>query len=137
SDGPESVWTYDGEAGAYYRHQFYAHEPDLNLDNPAVRREIHNIIRFWLDQGLSGFRLDAAAFLLKRPTADTAAADDAFAYLRELEHVLTERRRDAILLAEANVPANEALGYFAPGAHVQCVTNFLITQYLFLALARQ
>ncbi len=133
----KSVWSYDEQAGAYYHHQFYDHQPDLNISNPAVRVEICKIMGFWLELGISGFRLDAAAFLLGHPSQPGMGGEEAYAYLREFRQFLSWRRSGAIILAEANVPADEVLHFFGPGTEIRMLFNFLVNQYLFLALARQ
>src|SRR4029077_21237224 len=100
------------EAGAYYLHRFYAHQPDLNISNPAVREEITRIMGFWLELGVSGFRLDAAPFLIEMKGADSEPGEDQYAYLREFHDFLSWRRGDAILLAEANVSRDKMAQYF-------------------------
>jgi len=133
----QSVWTYDEVARAWYYHQFYDHQPDLNIGNPAVRGEIHKIIGFWLELGLSGFRLDAAPFLCGKPTAAATRCPDLFENLAEFRQSLSWRRGDAIFLAEANVPVEQVLDYFGPGPQVHMLFSFLLNQHLFLALARR
>lgn len=133
----ESVWTYDETAEAYYYHQFYSHQPDLNIANPLVREEIRKIMGFWLELGLSGFRLDAAPFLCGRPMPAAAKCPDVYENLQEFREFLSWRRGDAIFLAEANAPADEVLDYFGPGPQIHMLFSFLLNQHLFLALARQ
>jgi maltose alpha-D-glucosyltransferase/alpha-amylase len=133
----ESVWSYDEEAGAYYHHQFYAHQPDLNIANPAVRDEICKIMGFWLELGLSGFRLDAAPFLVGRPAKGGESSRELFDHLEEFRLFLSWRSSAAIILAEANVPYEEVAHYFGPGTQLHMLFNFLLNQYLFLSLARQ
>jgi maltose alpha-D-glucosyltransferase/alpha-amylase len=135
----DSVWTWDEEAQAYYFHRFYAHQPDLNISNPAVREEICRIMGFWLELGVSGFRLDAAPFLIEMKGAVSAGVggEDQYAYLREFRDFLSWRRGDAILLAEANVERGKMSQYFGEGARLHMLFSFLVNQYYFLALARQ
>ncbi|MBX9584971.1 MAG: alpha-amylase family protein [Gemmataceae bacterium] len=132
----DSVWTYDESAEAYYYHQFYDHQPDLNIANPAVREEVCKVMGFWLDLGLSGFRLDAAPFLCGKPMPRAVKCPDVYENLAEFREFLSWRRGDAIFLAEANVPADEVLDYFGPGLQIHMLFSFLRNQYLFLALAR-
>lgn len=132
----QTVWTFDEQAGAYYHHQFYSHEPDLNIAHPAVREEIVRIIGFWLRLGLSGFRLDAAPFLLERQRNLPEQREDAYSFLREFRQQLSWRRGDAVFLAEANVPNQEALDYFEADVQIHMLFNFPVNQNLFLALAR-
>lgn len=133
----ESVWTYDESAEAYYYHQFYDHQPDLNIANPAVREEICKVMGFWLDLGLSGFRLDAAPFLCGKAMTGPAKCPDVYKNLAEFRQFLSWRRGDAVFLAEANVPADEVLDYFGPGLQIHMLFGFLRNQYLFLSLARK
>ena len=80
----ESIWSYDRAARRWYMHRFYPHQPDLNINNPLVRNEIHKVIGFWLELGLSGFRVDAVPFLIEQVDPDSPAASDPHGYLRDL-----------------------------------------------------
>ncbi|HVR95050.1 MAG TPA: alpha-amylase family protein [Thermoanaerobaculia bacterium] len=132
----DSIWTWDEIAGAYYLHRFYAHQPDLNIANPEVREEICRIMGFWLELGVSGFRLDAAPFLIEMK-GSPERGEDQYAYLREFRDFLSWRRGDAILLAEANISRDKVSQYFGDDARLHMLFAFLVNQYLFLALARQ
>jgi maltose alpha-D-glucosyltransferase/alpha-amylase len=133
----EETWTYDRVARQYYFHRFYAHQPDLNIANPEVREEIRRIMGFWLELGVSGFRLDAAPFLIELKGIDGAGDQDPYEYLREFREFLSWRRGDAILLAEANVSPRKVVDYFGDGTRMHMLFNFTLNQHLFLALARQ
>lgn len=133
----ESIWTYDQAAGAYYLHRFYKHQPDLNIANPAVREEICKIMGFWLQLGISGFRVDAAPFLIELKGIEGAKDTDPYSYLREFREFLQWQQGDAILLAEANVTADKVLKYFGDDNKLHMLFNFLLNQYLILALAHQ
>ncbi|MGN9907772.1 alpha-amylase family protein [Phytohabitans sp. LJ34] len=139
-DVETETWTYDEAADAWYRHRFYAFEPDLNVDNPAVRTEILRIVQFWLRLGVSGFRVDAAPFLIEHFDADGRPFSD-FRFLRELRETISWRRGDAVLLAEANVSDTELLEYFGSddghASRVPMVFAFRLNQAIMLALARQ
>jgi maltose alpha-D-glucosyltransferase/alpha-amylase len=123
----KETWTYDKVAGEWYFHRFYSFQPDLNIANPKVRDEIRKIMGFWIELGVSGFRVDAAPFLIEQPHVDQE--------LRELREFLSWRCGDAILLAEANVPLDRILFYFGDGTKMHMLFNFLANQYLFAALA--
>lgn len=128
-------WTWDDVAGQYYFHRFYDFQPDLNTQNPAVREELKKIMGFWLQLGVSGFRVDAVPFLIERPDHERQMVQD-FELLHELRNFLQWRRRDAILLAEANVLPHESDDYFGEqGDRLQMMLNFPVNQRLFLALA--
>jgi maltose alpha-D-glucosyltransferase/alpha-amylase len=133
-----TTWTYDREAGQYYMHRFRSHQPDLNMDNPAVRQEIERIIGFWMQLGLSGFRVDAVPFLIEAVAGRPPAAGDPHDYLRELRAFMTRRRGDAILLAEANEPADKLAAYFGDqhGDQMHMLFNFLGNQASYLSLVR-
>ena len=154
-DGPvfpgvvDGIWSFDEVAGAWYRHRFYPWEPDLNTDNPAVRQEILRIAEFWLRLGVSGFRIDAAPFLIEprpengRPAVDGngAPSEPDFGFLHELHELVSWRSSGAVLLAEANVPDDEIVDYFgmADGAshRMMMVFAFRLNQAIMLALARK
>jgi maltose alpha-D-glucosyltransferase / alpha-amylase len=131
----DSIWTYDRKAGEYYLHRFYHHQPDLNVANPRVREEIERVMGFWLALGVSGFRVDAAPFVFEMKGVDRSDVGDPLDFLDDFRNFLSWRRGDAIMLAEANIPPDEMLDYFAQG-RLQMGFNFLLNQHIFLALAR-
>jgi len=133
----DSIWEYDEQAGAYYLHHFYKEQPDLNITNPAVREEIRKIMGFWLQLGVSGFRVDAAPFIIQGTGIEGADPEDLQTVLQEMREFVVSRRGDAVLLAEANVPPDQIPIYFGQGNRMHLLFNFLLNQYLFLALARQ
>lgn len=133
----DSLWDYDEQAEAYYLHHFYAHQPDLNIANRSVREEICKIMGFWLELGVSGFRIDAASFLIEGIGIDGASQGSLQNFFDEMRGFLTSRQGDAVLLAEANVPAEEIPTYFGQGNRMHLLFSFLLNQYLFLAMARQ
>jgi maltose alpha-D-glucosyltransferase / alpha-amylase len=130
-----SNWTYDRRAGQYYFHRFYDHQPDLNTWHPYVRAEIQKIMGFWLQLGVSGFRMDAVPFLIEKKGAGVEPQQD-FNLLKEMRDFLQWRSGEAILLAEANVPPDESMHYFGEdGERLQMMLNFPVNQRLFYALA--
>lgn len=131
----ESIWEYDEKAGAYYLHHFYKEQPDLNIANPDVREEIRKIMGFWLELGVSGFRIDAAPFLIN--PIGISDCPDLKSFLRDMREFLSSRQGDAVLLAEANVEPEKIPVYFGNGNRCQMQFNFLLNQYMFLALARK
>lgn len=132
----ESIWTKDSAASAYYMHRFFKHQPDLNVSNPAVREEIFKIMGFWLQLGVSGFRVDAVPFLLEQEGTQKTQRDP-FQLLDEMRAFLSWRKGDAILLAEANVEMKDVKSYFGEGNRFQLVFNFLLNQQLFAALVTE
>src|SRR6188768_2151731 len=131
----KTTWTFDKRAACYYFHRFYDHQPDLNTWNPFVRAEIQKIMGFWVQLGVSGFRLDAVPFMIEKKGPGVAHQMD-FNLLKEMREFLTWRSGDAVMLAEANVPPDESLDYFgAEGDRLQMMLNFAVNQRLFYALA--
>ena len=132
------VWAYDEQAGQYYLHRFYEHQPDLNVANPAVRAEIARIAGFWLELGVSGFRVDAVPFLLELNGIEDAPTVDPHEYLRDLRAFTSRRRGDAVLLGEVNLPPDQQREYFGDedGDGLHMIFNFSVMQRLWLSLAR-
>ena len=131
----KTTWTKDRRAGKYYFHRFYEHQPDLNTWHPYVRAEIQKIMGFWLQLGVSGFRMDAVPFLIEKKGPGVEHQMD-FNLLKEMRDFLQWRSGEAIMLAEANVPPDESLEYFgAEGDRLQMMLNFPVNQRLFYALA--
>jgi maltose alpha-D-glucosyltransferase / alpha-amylase len=134
----ESTWTYNEEAGAYYFHRFYEHQADLNITEPRVREEINKIMGFWLQLGVSGFRIDAAPFLIElKGVEDQADVSDPYLYLKQMREFLSWRCGDAILLAEANVAMEHISFYFGEGDKMQMLFSFIVNQQVILALAKE
>ena len=131
----KATWTRDPVADQYYFHRFYEFQPDLNTLNPAVQREMMRIMGFWLQLGVSGFRMDAVPFMIEQKGAGVTPRKD-YEMLHLLRNFLQWRRRDAIFLAEANVPPNESMDYFGEnGERIQMMLNFAVNQRIFYALA--
>ena len=132
------LWTWDPEAGQYYLHRFYRHQPDLNIASAEVRDEIRKLIGFWLAQGLSGFRVDAVPFLLELDGIGEAMELDPHEYLRDLRAFLGRRSGEAVLLGEVNLPAAEQRRFFGDedGDELHLLFDFLAMQATYLALAR-
>ncbi len=132
----KTTWTRDAKAGAYYFHRFYDFQPDLNTSNPAVQAEILKIMGFWLQLGVSGFRMDAAPFVIAAKGAAIKKPVEHYEMLRTFREFLQWRQGDAIILAEANVLPGEDMRYFGDtGDRVQMMFNFDVNQNLFYALA--
>ncbi|MFL5261343.1 MAG: alpha-amylase family glycosyl hydrolase, partial [Anaeromyxobacteraceae bacterium] len=131
----KSTWSYDEAAKAWYFHRFYDFQPDLDTSNPEVQAEIRRIMGFWLQLGVSGFRMDAVPFVIQKKGAGVRAVEQ-YDMLRDLREFLQWRTADAILLAEANVLPKTDLEYFGDDAdRMHMMFNFQANQHLFLALA--
>jgi trehalose synthase len=138
-DAEDSVWRFDEEAGAYYLHRFYRHQPDLNVENPRVRDEIHKVIGFWLELGLSGFRLDAVPYLLETGEARGPGPEEVIEYLHDLRAFLSRRSGSAMLLGEVNLEPRDLGRYFGEGGGdgLHMLFDFVVNQALYLSLVRE
>ena len=137
-DQEDSVWEYDEKAGQYYLHQFYKHQPDLNVTNPKVRDEIVKAMGFWLELGLSGFRVDAVPFFLATNGVDEHDFTDPHAFLRDLRSFLGRRTGDGILLGEVNLEHADQQRFFGgtDGDELTMLFDFIAMQKTYLSLAR-
>ncbi|WP_105429146.1 alpha-amylase family protein [Neorhizobium sp. T6_25] len=132
----KTTWTYDEKAKQYYFHRFYEFQPDLNTSNPHVQAEILKIMGFWIQLGVSGFRMDAVPFVIAEKGAEVKKPKEQFDMLRVFREFLQWRLGDSIILAEANVVPKENLAYFGDdGDRMQMMFNFHVNQALFYALA--
>ena len=132
----KTTWSYDEAAGEYYFHRFYDFQPDLNTANPRVQAEILKIMGFWLELGVSGFRMDAVPFVIGKKGADVKGSTEQYDMLRTFREFLQWRKGDAIILAEANVLPSTDMQYFGDdGDRMQMMFNFQVNQHLFYALA--
>jgi trehalose synthase len=153
ADGPQgvvfpdqetSLWEYDEQTEQYYLHRFYKHQPDLNVANPAVRDEIARIIGFWMELGLSGFRVDAVPFFLETAGQDDKdALPDPHDYLADLRSFMVRRNGEAVLLGEVNLPYPDLMPFFGavdggntPDELTMCF-DFVGMQQMYLSLARE
>lgn len=133
----ESTWSYDRAAKRWYMHRFYPHQPDLNINNPLVRNEIHKVIGFWLELGLSGFRIDAVPFLIEQEGQANATTLDPHDYLRDIRDFAGRRRGDVMLLAEANEPIDKIANFFGEGGNqMHMLFSFITNQALYLSFVR-
>jgi maltose alpha-D-glucosyltransferase / alpha-amylase len=132
----KSTWSYDEVAKAWYFHRFYDFQPDLNTSNPEVHAELLKIMGFWIQLGVSGFRMDAVPFVISAKGADLTRSRQQFDMLRAFREFLQWREGDAIILAEANVLPRFDLKYFGDdGDRLHMMFNFEVNQHLFYSLA--
>jgi trehalose synthase len=138
-DKAPNAWEYDRKTRQYYLHRFYRHQPDLNVTNPEVRDEIEKIIGFWLELGLSGFRVDAVPFLLETAGEPAQLLPEPHDYLKSLRSLVGRRTGDGILLGEVNLPFEQQLEYFGgeSGDELSMQFDFIGMQSLYLSLARR
>jgi maltose alpha-D-glucosyltransferase / alpha-amylase len=132
----KTTWSYDRAAKSWYFHRFYDFQPDLNIANPAVRDEMEKIIGFWVNLGISGFRVDAVPFLITPVSAADTAPKPEFEWLSAFRSYLSWRSGDAVLLGEANVERDQIAEYFGAGG-MHMLFNFEANQRLWLSLARE
>ena len=133
-DFESSNWAWDPAARAYYWHRFYSHQPDLNFDNPAVRRAMLEVVDFWLGLGVDGLRLDAVPYLFERESTNCENLPETHEFLKALRRHVDERFRHRMLLAEANQWPEEAAAYFGDGDECHMAFHFPIMPRLFMAL---
>ena len=135
----DGVWSYDDVAEKHYFHQFYGHQPDLNVANPAVREELYDVLRFWLDQGADGFRIDAAHPMLmpkghNATTLDETDLGDSIELFKEMRRVVEAEQSDAVLLAEADDEPEHLDYYFGDGEAFHLQFNFVMNAHLTYAV---
>ena len=133
-DFERSNWAWDPLAGAYYFHRFYAHQPDLNYDNPAVRKAILKTVDFWLDMGVDGLRLDAVPYLYKREGTNCENLPETHAFLRELRAHVDANFPGRMLLGEANQWPEDAVAYLADGKECHMAFHFPLMPRMFMAV---
>ena len=132
----KSTWSYDSVAKAWYFHRFYDFQPDLNTSNPHVQAEILKIMGFWIQLGVSGFRMDAVPFVISTKGAGVRKPVQQYDMLRQMREFLQWRQGDSIVLAEANVLPETDMQYFGhDGDRMHMMFNFQANQNLFYALA--
>jgi maltose alpha-D-glucosyltransferase/alpha-amylase len=136
-DVEPSNWTFDDSCGLYYWHRFYAHQPDLNYDDPRVQEEMLDVARFWLDLGVDGFRVDAVPYLFERDGLGGDNLPETHAFLKRLRQVVDTYDPPRVLIAEANQPAEELIRYFGDGDEFHMAFHFPLMPRLFLAIHQE
>ncbi|RTL36534.1 MAG: maltose alpha-D-glucosyltransferase [Candidatus Melainabacteria bacterium] len=136
-DSEKSNWTWDPIAKQYYWHRFFHHQPDLNFDNPNVRRAIIKIMKFWLDLGVDGMRLDAIPYLIEREGTNCENLPDTHAILKEMRKVLDEEYPNRIFLAEANQWPTEVIQYFGNSDECHMAFHFPVMPRIYLAVHQE
>ena len=133
-DFETSNWAYDQTTGQYYWHRFYSHQPDLNFDNPHVRRAMFDVVEFWLDIGVDGLRLDAVPYLFERRGTNCENLPETHEFLKSLRAHIDSRYQDRMLLAEANQWPEDAVSYFGDGDECNMAFHFPLMPRMFMAL---
>ena len=136
-DTEKSNWTWDEEAGAYYWHRFFSHQPDLNYDNPEVQEQMLAVIRFWLDLGLDGFRLDAVPYLFEREGTNCENLPETHDFLKRIRKEVDASYENIVLLAEANQWPSDVVEYFGGGEECHMAFHFPLMPRMFMSARRQ
>ena len=137
-DTEKSNWTWDEDAGAYYWHRFFSHQPDLNYDNPEVQEQMLAAVRFWLDLGLDGFRLDAVPYLFERENTNGENLPETHEFLKRVRSEVDKLYENRVLLAEANQWPEDVVDYFGEnGDECHMAFHFPLMPRLFMAARRQ
>ena len=129
-----SNWAWDPVSKSYYWHRFFSHQPDLNYDNPAVRDEVWQVMKFWLDLGVDGFRVDAVPYLVEREGTSCENLPETHDVLKELRAKLDAHFTGRVLLAEANMWPEDVRPYFGNGDEFHMSFHFPIMPRIFMAL---
>jgi maltose alpha-D-glucosyltransferase / alpha-amylase len=136
-DTEGSNWTWDPIGGAYYWHRFFSHQPDLNYDNPEVQEAMLNVLRFWLDLGIDGFRLDAVPYLYERDGTNGENLPETHGFLKRARSEVDARYPDRVLLAEANQWPEDVVHYFGAGDECHMAFHFPVMPRMFMGLRRE
>ncbi|MEQ9442640.1 MAG: maltose alpha-D-glucosyltransferase [Cyclobacteriaceae bacterium] len=133
-DFEASNWTWDPIAKAYYWHRFYSHQPDLNFDNPQVQAEVFDMLDYWIDLGVDGFRLDAVPYLFERDGTNCENLPETHVFLKKLREHVDQKKPGTLLLAEANMWPEDSAAYFGEGDECHMNYHFPIMPRMFMAL---
>jgi maltose alpha-D-glucosyltransferase / alpha-amylase len=136
-DFEHSNWAWDPVANAYFWHRFYSHQPDLNYDNPAVRRAVEHVLDHWLGMGVDGLRLDAVPYLFEREGTNCENLPETHAFLKELRAYVDDRYADRMILAEANQWPEDAAAYFGDGDECHMNFHFPVMPRLFMSVKKE
>ncbi|MBI2236426.1 MAG: maltose alpha-D-glucosyltransferase [Magnetospirillum sp.] len=137
TDTEKSNWAWDDEAKAFYWHRFFSHQPDLNFANPRVVREVISVMRFWLDAGVDGLRLDAVPYLCEREGTNNENLPESHAVLKQLRAALDHSHPGRMFLAEANQWPEDVLPYFGDGDECHMAFHFPLMPRMYMAIARE
>jgi maltose alpha-D-glucosyltransferase/alpha-amylase len=133
-DFESSNWSWDPVAQAYFWHRFYAHQPDLNFDNPAVHEALFSVLNYWLKLGVDGLRLDAVPYLYEREGTNCENLAETHAFLKQLRRRIDENFVGRMLLAEANQWPEDAIAYFGDGDECHTAFHFPLMPRMFMAI---
>ncbi|WP_047489470.1 maltose alpha-D-glucosyltransferase [Terriglobus sp. TAA 43] len=137
TDTEKSNWTWDAVAGQYYWHRFFSHQPDLNFDNPVVRETVADIMRYWLDMGVDGLRLDAIPYLIERDGTSCENVPETHLVIKELRAVMESEYENCMILAEANMWPEDVRPYFGDGDECHMAFHFPLMPRIYMALRQE
>ncbi|MBA3848182.1 MAG: maltose alpha-D-glucosyltransferase, partial [Planctomycetes bacterium] len=137
TDTETSNWTWDPVAKAYYWHRFFSHQPDLNFDNPKVLEAMFGTMRFWLDMGVDGFRLDAIPYLIERDGTNNENLPETHAVIKQLRAAIDASYKNRFLLAEANQWPEDVRDYFGEGDECHAAYHFPLMPRIYMAIAQE
>ncbi len=137
TDTETSNWTWDPVAKAYFWHRFFGHQPDLNFDNPRVLEAIFKVMRFWLDMGVDGFRLDAIPYLIEREGTNNENLPETHAIIKQLRAAIDANYPNRFLLAEANQWPEDVREYFGEGDECHMAYHFPLMPRMYMAIAQE
>jgi maltose alpha-D-glucosyltransferase/alpha-amylase len=137
TDTETSNWAWDPVAKAYYWHRFFSHQPDLNFDNPAVLEAIFKVMRFWLDMGVDGFRLDAIPYLVERDGTSNENLPETHAVIKKVRAAIDAQYKNRFLLAEANMWPEDVREYFGDGDECHMAYHFPLMPRMYMAIAQE
>lgn len=136
-DTEPSNWTWDPVRGQYFWHRFFSHQPDLNYDNPEVQQAMLDVLRFWLDLGIDGFRMDAIPYLYERDGTNGENLPESHDYLKRVREEIDANYADKVLLAEANQWPEDVVEYFGDGDECHMCFHFPVMPRMFMSLRRE
>ncbi len=137
TDTETSNWSWDPVAQQFYWHRFFSHQPDLNFDNPAVLDAVIDVMRFWLDLGVDGLRLDAIPYLIERDGTNCENLPETHVVLKKLRAAMDEGYTDRVFLAEANQWPEDVRAYFGDGDECHMAFHFPVMPRMYMALAQE
>jgi len=137
TDTEKSNWTWDPVANQYYWHRFFSHQPDLNFDNPAVMEEVLNAMRFWMDMGVDGLRLDAIPYLVERDGTSCENVPETHVKIKQIRAVMDAEYENRLILAEANMWPADVRPYFGDGDECHMAFHFPLMPRIYMALRQE
>ncbi len=137
TDTETSNWTWDPVAKAFFWHRFFSHQPDLNFDNPKVLEAVFKTMRFWLDMGVDGFRLDAIPYLIERDGTSNENLPETHEVIKKLRAAIDAQYKNRFLLAEANMWPEDVREYFGDGDECHMAYHFPLMPRMYMAIAQE